>query len=168
MLSIHRNDMGFFPDTGHTHRTGTGAGKGYNVNVAWPKGGMGDADYMLAFHRVVLPIAYDFKPDLVVVSAGFDSGLGDPLGGCRITPEGYAHMTSMLMSLAEGKVVIVMEGGYNLRTIRCAAACAQPSHVPVLVLGHPPPAQHSRCLHTYAALVLVLVAAVRLRPAREC
>eukprot|EP01043_Picozoa_sp_COSAG02_P041541 COSAG02_NODE_3452_length_6717_cov_11.574645_2_plen_783_part_00 len=163
MLSIHRNDMGFFPDTGHTHRTGTGAGKGYNVNVAWPKGGMGDADYMLAFHRVVLPIAYDFKPDLVVVSAGFDSGLGDPLGGCRITPEGYAHMTSMLMSLAEGKVVIVMEGGYNLRTIRCPACTVLPCFLAC------PHVHHSRRLCTSAELVLVLVlAADRLRPAHEC
>lgn len=166
MLSIHRNDMGFFPDTGHTHRTGKGDGEGYNVNVAWPKGGMGDADYMLAFHRVVLPIAYDFKPDLVVVSAGFDSGLGDPLGGCRITPEGYAHMTSMLMSLAEGKVVIVMEGGYNLRTIRCAATTHRSCCAPTCCQ---PSALHSHRLHTtlLALALLPVLAAVLSRPARE-
>ena len=151
MLSIHRADAGFFPDTGHTHRTGTGDGAGYNVNVAWPKGGMGDADYMLAFHRIVLPIAYDFKPDLVVVSAGFDSGLGDPLGGCRITPEGYAHMTHMLMGLAEGKVAIVMEGGYNLRTIsRSFAACAR-----VLKGGAPPPLREPSCRPCSAAMYAV-------------
>lgn len=112
---------------------------------------MGDADYMLAFHRIVLPIAYDFKPDLVVISAGFDSGLGDPLGGCRITPEGYAHMTHMLMGLAEGKVAVVMEGGYNLRTIsRSFAACAR-----VLKGGAPPPLHEPTCRPCSAAMYAV-------------
>ena len=158
-LSLHRNDMGFYPETGHTERVGEGEGRGYNVNIGWPRGGMGDADYIAAFHRVVLPIAYDFNPDLVVVSAGFDSGLGDPLGGCRVRPEGYAHMTSMLCSLAQGKVVVVMEGGYNLRTIsRSFAACAR------VLRGSPPPPLKEPCRPQGAALYAICQTQMTLAP----
>ncbi|CAI9586282.1 unnamed protein product [Staurois parvus] len=78
---------------------------------------MGDTEYILAFHRIVMPIAYEFNPQLVLISAGFDAARGDPLGGCRVSPEGYAHMTHLLMGLAGGKVVVVLEGGYNLTSI---------------------------------------------------
>ena len=94
-----------------------GAGAGYNVNVAWPKGGMGDAEYMAAFEEIVMPIARNFNPQLVIISAGFDAARGDPLGGNDLTPIGYAHMTHQLLSLASGRVVVVLEGGYNLRSI---------------------------------------------------
>lgn len=61
---------------------------------------MGDADYLYAFQQVVMPIATEFNPDLVIIAAGFDAAEGDMLGGCKVTPAGYAHMTHMLMSLA--------------------------------------------------------------------
>ena len=64
---------------------------------------------MYAFQRVIMPIALEFNPDLVIVSAGFDAAAGDTLGGCFVTPAGYAHMTHMLMCLAEGKVVVCLE-----------------------------------------------------------
>ena len=82
-------------------------------------GNVGDADYIYAFQKVVMPIAYEFNPQLVIgitmsdcvdiVSAGFDAAAGDPIGGCEVTPAGYAHMTHMLMPLAEGKLVLVLE-----------------------------------------------------------
>ncbi|XP_031556801.1 histone deacetylase 6-like isoform X2 [Actinia tenebrosa] len=96
---------------------GEGPGKGFNINVPWNKFHMGDADYLAAFQHVLLPIAYEFDPDIVLVSAGFDSARGDPKGHCDITPEGYCHLTNLLMSLAGGKVVIVLEGGYNLTSV---------------------------------------------------
>ena len=68
-------------------------------------GHIGDADYLHAFHHLVMPIAYEYSPDVVIISAGFDAAKGDPLGGCNVTPTGYAHMTSMLMGLARGRVV---------------------------------------------------------------
>jgi histone deacetylase 6 len=73
---------------------GTGLGEGFNINIGWcPKGGaklsaadsLGDAEYLAAFHRVVLPAASAFEPDLVLVAAGFDASRGDPLGGCDVT-----------------------------------------------------------------------------------
>jgi histone deacetylase 6 len=90
------------------------------VNIPWAVGNVGDADYIYAFQKVVMPIAYEFNPQLVigsylveiyanVVSAGFDAAAGDPIGGCEVTPAGYAHMTHMLMPLAEGKTVLVLE-----------------------------------------------------------
>lgn len=70
-------------------------------------GRIGDADYLHAFHHLVMPIAYEYSPDAVVISAGFDAAMGDPLGRCNVTPAGYAHMTSMLMGLAKGRVVCI-------------------------------------------------------------
>ena len=64
---------------------------------------------MYAFQRVIMPIAMEYNPDLVIVSAGFDAAAGDTLGGCFVTPAGYAHMTHMLMSLADGKIVVCLE-----------------------------------------------------------
>ena len=78
---------------------------------------MGDAEYLAAVHQVVLPIAYQYNPQLVLVAAGFDAAMGDPLGGCKITPEGYGQMTHLLSSLAQGRVAILLEGGYNLESI---------------------------------------------------
>ncbi|KAJ1095693.1 hypothetical protein NDU88_000851 [Pleurodeles waltl] len=119
-VSLHRYDNAtFFPASTDAdyNNVGHGSGAGFNVNIAWNNSKMGDAEYIMAFHRAVIPIAYEFNPDLVVVSAGFDAARGDPLGGCLVTPEGYAHMTHLLMGLAGGKIVVVLEGGYNLSSI---------------------------------------------------
>ena len=68
-----------------------------------------------------MPIAYEFAPDLVIVSAGFDAADGDVLGGCRVSPTGYAHMTHQLMALAHGRLAVVLEGGYTLDAISRSA-----------------------------------------------
>jgi len=90
---------------------------------------MGDAEYMLAFERLVLPVSQMFAPDLVLVSCGFDAARGDPLGGYDVTPECYAMMTRMLMTglpSARGRVVLALEGGYNLDSIKHSAlACVR-------------------------------------------
>lgn len=70
---------------------------------------MKDADYIYAFERVVMPVAREFDPQLVIISAGFDAADGDPIGGCYVTSKGYAHMTHMLMTLARGNVVVALE-----------------------------------------------------------
>ncbi|CAK0772037.1 hypothetical protein CVIRNUC_003922 [Coccomyxa viridis] len=119
-MSIHRYDGGhFYPGTGAVDEVGEGAGEGHSVNVPWPMGGMGNGDYMAAFNHVIMPIAYEYQPDLIIVSAGFDASIGDPIGGCRVTPEGYAHMTHMLGAVAP--LAVLLEGGYNLRAT--AAGC---------------------------------------------
>ena len=126
-ISLHRYDEShFYPGTGHPHSVGSGLGRGYNINIGWNGPGAGDAEYLAAFHQLVMPIGHAFNPDLVFVSAGFDSAKGDPLGGCRVSPSGFAHMTAMLSSLARGRMVVCLEGGYNLRSIsRSMEACAR-------------------------------------------
>nr|QDF21420.1 histone deacetylase 6 isoform X2 [Brachionus koreanus] len=119
-ISLHRYDNGtFYPiDAGSNYdEVGKGKGKGFNINIPWNQSVAGDAEYTAAFLRIVMPVAYEFNPDLVLVSAGFDGATGDPLGRYNITPSGFAQMTKMLCSLANGKVILGLEGGYNLLSI---------------------------------------------------
>lgn len=129
-FSVHRYDDGdFFPGSKDAapHMVGCRAGEGFNVNVAWNLGwkdkrGMGDDEYLAAWQCVLLPIATQFQPQLILVSAGFDCAAGD-LGGCSVTPAGFAQMTRMLQPLCS-KIVLVLEGGYDLGVIpQCACAC---------------------------------------------
>jgi hypothetical protein len=113
---------------------GDGEGRGYNVNIPWSDVAAGDSEYMQAFNEVVMPIAAAYGPQLVFISAGFDAARGDPLGGCDVTPAGFAHMTHRLLCLAGGRCVVVLEGGYNLR------AQAQGMEAVVRVLQGEPPA----------------------------
>ncbi|XP_069319113.1 histone deacetylase 6 isoform X1 [Eulemur rufifrons] len=144
-VSLHRYDHGtFFPmgDEGASSKIGRALGTGFTVNVAWNGPHMGDADYLAAWHRLVLPIAYEFNPELVLVSAGFDAARGDPLGGYQVSPEGYAHLTHLLMGLANGRVILILEGGYNLTSIsESMAACTRSllgDPLPLLALPRPP------------------------------
>ncbi|TYH98310.1 hypothetical protein ES332_A12G301400v1 [Gossypium tomentosum] len=100
---------------------GTKGAEGYCVNIPWSRGGVGDNDYIFAFQHVVLPIASKFAPDFTIISAGFDAARGDPLGCCDVTPAGYTQMTHMLSTLSGGKLLVVLEGGYNLRSISSSA-----------------------------------------------
>ncbi|XP_054476207.1 polyamine deacetylase HDAC10 [Anoplopoma fimbria] len=92
-------------------------GAGFNVNVPWNKVGMKNSDYLSVFLHVLLPIAYEFSPDLVLVCAGFDSAIGDPEGEMCASPDIFAHLTHLLMNLAGGKLCAVLEGGYNLTSL---------------------------------------------------
>eukprot|EP01137_Pigoraptor_chileana_P019810 Opistho-2@81343 len=125
-VSLHRHDNGdFYPGTGDADECGSGNGLGFNVNIPW-KGRipMGNTEYLSAFHHVIMPIATEFKPDIVLVSAGFDAADGDEISGYKVTPEAYAHMTRLLMSLASGRVILALEGGYDLESLSASAtAC---------------------------------------------
>jgi histone deacetylase 6 len=123
-ISLHVFKGGnFYPNLpdGNLNFCGEGSGEGKNVNIPWEEHGMGDSEYIYAFQQIVMPIAMEFDPDLVIVSAGFDAAEGDLLGGCFVTPACYGHMTHMLMRLAQGKLVVCLEGGYNLRSIARSA-----------------------------------------------
>ncbi|KAF4291467.1 hypothetical protein LV165_005248 [Aspergillus fumigatus] len=140
-ISLHvYQDGKFYPggDEGDWDHCGADAGIGKNVNIPWPSQGMGDGDYMYAFQQVVMPIAQEFNPDLVIVASGFDAAAGDELGGCFVTPSCYAHMTHMLMTLAHGKVAVCLEGGYNFRSISKSALA-----VTKTLMGDPPDRLHS-------------------------
>uniref|UniRef100_A0A8B9H825 Histone deacetylase 7a n=1 Tax=Astyanax mexicanus TaxID=7994 RepID=A0A8B9H825_ASTMX len=122
-ISLHRYDNGnFFPGSGGPTEVGSGAGEGFNVNVAWTGGlepPMGDAEYLAAFRTVVMPIAREFSPDVVLVSSGFDAAEGHPapLGGYKVTAKCFGFLTRQLMVLAGGRVVLALEGGHDLTAI---------------------------------------------------
>lgn len=146
-------DNPMIPDGGMEH-CGSGAGLGMNVNVGWHDQGMGDSEYMAAFHKIIMPIAREYNPDLVVISAGFDAADGDELGGCYVTPGCYAHMTHQLMSLADGKMAVCLEGGYNLKAISNSATA-----VARTLMGEPPPKLELAKMNKEAARVLATVQA---------
>lgn len=112
----HQTFWPYLPESDYTS-IGKGKGSGFNVNLPWNKVGMTNSDYLAAFFHVLLPVAYEFDPELVLVSAGFDSAIGDPEGEMCALPEIYAHLTQMLMPLAAGKMCVVLEGGYNLTSL---------------------------------------------------
>ncbi|MCA1580545.1 MAG: histone deacetylase [Acidobacteria bacterium] len=121
VLYFSTHQWPFYPGTGAIGETGGVGARGRTVNVAWPAG-RGDADHLAAFDEVLLPIAREFQPDFVLVSCGFDAARGDLLGQQLLSPGGYAAMTERLQSLAGGKVVLALEGGYALEVIAASAA----------------------------------------------
>ncbi|KAL7549670.1 hypothetical protein ACHAWF_012935, partial [Thalassiosira exigua] len=119
-FSAHRYHGGnFFPFLEHGGPTsvGTGAGEGFNINVGWNDKNMGDDEYLVLWEKLLMPVAMEFKPDLVLVSAGFDAARGD-MGECDLSPECFARLTRRLKTLAGGKVVCALEGGY-VRSVLC-------------------------------------------------
>ncbi|XP_047329871.1 histone deacetylase 5 isoform X2 [Impatiens glandulifera] len=131
-FSVHRYDSGaFYPcsDDGSHLMIGEGPGEGYNINVPWENGRTfpcEDADYIAAWDHVLIPVAREFKPDIIMISAGFDAALGDPLGGCRVTPYGYSVLLKKLMEFADGKIVMALEGGYNFNSLaKSVKACVE-------------------------------------------
>ncbi|HUN58782.1 MAG TPA: histone deacetylase [Candidatus Binataceae bacterium] len=117
-MSTHQSP--FYPGTGHLEETGTGAGHGHTVNLPLPAM-FGDAEYLYGFDHLLIPIAREFNPEFVLISAGFDSHYRDPLGSMRVTEAGFAAMTQRLKRLANeccgGKLVAVLEGGYDLKAL---------------------------------------------------
>ncbi|XP_045414609.1 histone deacetylase 4 isoform X11 [Lemur catta] len=122
-VSLHRYDDGnFFPGSGAPDEVGTGPGVGFNVNMAFTGGlnpPMGDTEYLAAFRAVVMPIASEFAPDVVLVSSGFDAveGHPTPLGGYHLSAKCFGYLTKQLMALAGGRVVLALEGGHDLTAI---------------------------------------------------
>lgn len=142
-FSIHRYEQGrFWPHlkASNWSNTGFGQGQGYTINVPWNQVGMRDADYIAAFLHILLPVAFEFQPQLVLVAAGFDALQGDPKGEMAATPAGFAHLTHMLMGLAGGKLILSLEGGYNLHAL--AKGVSASLHT---LLGDPCPMLESPC-----------------------
>jgi acetoin utilization deacetylase AcuC-like enzyme len=114
----------WYPYTGRAEETGEGAGKGTTLNCPFPAGS-GRSEILGAFRDKLLPAANAFKPDLVMVSAGFDSRLDDPLGRFTLSDQDFADLTAVVLEIADrharGRVVSVLEGGYNLAGLSSAA-----------------------------------------------
>jgi acetoin utilization deacetylase AcuC-like enzyme len=113
-ISIHQDEL-FPAGWGRVEQTGTGLGEGFTVNLPLPSG-TGRRGYREAFERLVLPIARQFSPDLVIVSAGQDASVLDPLGRMTLTTEAYREFTRLIMDIAAetcgGRLVFTQEGGY--------------------------------------------------------
>jgi acetoin utilization deacetylase AcuC-like enzyme len=112
--SIHQWPL--YPGTGATSERGAGAGHGYTINIPLAAGA-GDADYAEIFDQVIAPAAADFRPELVLVSAGFDAHASDPLAGMRLSERGFADLARRTLRIAdehaEGRIVAFLEGGYD-------------------------------------------------------
>ena len=121
VLYFSTHQYPYYPGTGAFEEQGVGKGKGFTVNVPLSYG-YGDSEYAEIYKTLLTPIAVEFDPDLVLISAGFDIYEGDPLGGMSVSPTGFAALTRILMQIADrccsGRLVITLEGGYNLNGLR--------------------------------------------------
>jgi acetoin utilization deacetylase AcuC-like enzyme len=121
VLYISTHQYPFYPGTGAATDVGRGPGAGFTVNVPLEAGST-DGDYADVFSRVVIPVVDQFKPSLVIVSAGFDAHERDPLARMRLTTNGYRHLTTSLCAAADrhchGRLVAVTEGGYDLTALK--------------------------------------------------
>ncbi len=132
-VSIHQ--QGIYPGTGALSDIGSGAGEGYTLNLPVPAGSEEDLWLSLLEH-LALPAAAAFKPDLILVSAGFDAHLDDPLAGCRLRTESFARMARQLRDFASSASIplgLVLEGGYNVAVL---AECV-PATLAALTDGMP-------------------------------
>jgi acetoin utilization deacetylase AcuC-like enzyme len=131
-FSAHQSPL--YPGTGGADETGEGEGRGFTLNVPLPPG-TGDTEYGRVFEERLRPAAAAFRPEFVLLSAGFDAAQGDLLGGMRLTPAGYASLTRLVKAIAaehcQGRLVATLEGGYNLDRL---AACVE-AHVRALSDG---------------------------------
>jgi acetoin utilization deacetylase AcuC-like enzyme len=117
VLYFSTHQYPYYPGTGSLQEIGRGPGEGYTINVPLREGA-GDASFVTIFHKILEPVALEYQPELILLSAGFDTYFQDPLGGMRVTPEGFAAMMRILLNIADaccqGHLVAVLEGGYHV------------------------------------------------------
>jgi acetoin utilization deacetylase AcuC-like enzyme len=130
--SIHESPL--YPGSGPASDRGSGAGEGFTLNMPVASGS-GDAEFSELVHSVVIPRAREYRPQLILISAGYDAHMDDPLAGCSVTEAGYAEMTSAMRRCSEeldAPLGFVLEGGYALGALaRSVAATLE-------ALGQPP------------------------------
>jgi acetoin utilization deacetylase AcuC-like enzyme len=120
VLFISSHQYPYYPGTGAASDVGTGKGAGFTVNLPLEVGAT-DGDYELVYQRVAMPVLRQFKPELILVSAGFDAHHRDPLAGMRVTTEQFGRLTALIAGVAAdvcgGRVVALTEGGYDLHAL---------------------------------------------------
>ncbi|MCU0231683.1 MAG: histone deacetylase [Acidobacteria bacterium] len=129
VLVFNTHQFPLYPGTGGAPETGRGAGEGFSVNVPLPRGS-GDTEYAAVYDELLEPIAEAYRPDLVLVSAGFDPHGADPLSDMTVTAEGFAHLCGVVRGIADahagGRLVLLLEGGYDLVALaQSARACIE-------------------------------------------
>jgi len=138
VLYVSLHQFPAYPGTGAVEEVGTGPGAGSTVNLPL-EAGAGDEDYRLLFAEIVVPILRQFRPGVLLVSAGFDAHAHDPLADMRVSAEGFGAMTAELRLAAEecagGRLALVTEGGYDLRalgeSLTAALEVVEPDRGPV-------------------------------------
>jgi len=117
-FSTHQYPL--YPGTGRATERGTGTGEGFTINVPM-ESGEGDDEYHAIFLKSLVPAADDFKPEFVIISAGFDAHKDDPLASMGLTESGYADLTDIVARIAKrhanGRILSSLEGGYNLQAL---------------------------------------------------
>jgi acetoin utilization deacetylase AcuC-like enzyme len=119
-ISLHQNPRTCYPGSGYDWETGVGKGLGFTLNVPFDPGA-GDTEYFAAMERKVIPALDAFAPEFLLISAGFDAHRDDPLAQIQLSEDAFEEMTRMLVAVAarhcNGRVVSMLEGGYNLRAL---------------------------------------------------
>ena len=120
VLFVSSHQYPYYPGTGAADETGRGAGQGFTLNLPLDAGAT-DADVLRRYEKEALPAIERFRPELLMVSAGFDAHERDPLAGCRMTTDGFRRLTTLLAGaadrLCQGRIVLVTEGGYDLTAL---------------------------------------------------
>jgi acetoin utilization deacetylase AcuC-like enzyme len=121
VLFFSTHQVPLYPGTGAVRHVGAGTGEGFNLNVPLLRG-KGDAQYRFVFERLLEPVALQYRPEFILVSAGFDIALGDPLAGMEVTAAGFGALTASVVRLADeccgGRLAMTLEGGYNLAAMK--------------------------------------------------
>jgi acetoin utilization deacetylase AcuC-like enzyme len=121
VLYISTHAYPYYPGSGSLGEVGAGEGEGFTVNIPL-SGGQDDRAFARIFKEIVVPVTREYHPDFIIVSAGFDTYFGDPLGTMAVTEQGFASMTRQIVDLAaetcDGRLLVALEGGYNLRGLR--------------------------------------------------
>jgi len=124
VLYLSSHQYPYYPGTGALMETGKAAGDGYTINIPL-SGGQGDMEFARIYNELVVPVTREYKPDLILISCGFDIYNGDPLGAMQVSADGFAWMTRKMVQVAEevcdGKLLVTLEGGYNLTGMRDGA-----------------------------------------------
>jgi acetoin utilization deacetylase AcuC-like enzyme len=124
VLYMSTHQYPYYPGSGGMTEVGSGRGEGFTVNVPL-SGGQDDLAFGHIFREVLVPVVQQYKPDIIMVSAGFDTYVADPLGTMAVTVRGFGYMTRILVDLAaevcEGRLLVALEGGYNLEGLRDGA-----------------------------------------------
>ena len=120
VLYVSLHQFPFYPGTGAVNEVGSAGGRGFTLNIPL-EAGSGDADYDLVMRELVAPVVTAFHPKLILLSAGYDAHIRDPLGGMELSTEGYSVMTSHIQRLAasccSGMLAVVTEGGYDIQAL---------------------------------------------------
>jgi|ERR1051326_3353849 acetoin utilization deacetylase AcuC-like enzyme len=125
VLYVSTHQYPHYPGTGARGECGAGDGNGYTLNIPMPAGS-GEPEYLDAFTREILPTLDGYRPNLIIISAGFDAHRDDPLADINLTEETFGALTSMMMDAAQkscgGKMISVLEGGYHLDALSRSVA----------------------------------------------